>query len=156
MKACHFPDCLRLQARENPSANALSAPECEPLTYGKLQHLISASVQSLADLGISRSDRIAVVLPNGLDMAFVCLAVPAAAVFAPLNPKLRAAEFESALDMMKATAVLVEADSESEIVGVARRLKTPLLRWKRAEGAFGGAFCSDAAYRVGARLLRKR
>ena len=44
--------------------------------------------------GIGRGDRVAIVLPNGPEMATAFLAVAAGATTAPLNPAYRADEFE--------------------------------------------------------------
>ena len=48
---------------------AIGAPGRRPLTYGELQDLATDTVGRLNELGIGRNDRVAIVLPNGPEMA---------------------------------------------------------------------------------------
>src|SRR6516165_6476445 len=79
----------------------------KPLTYGGLRTLATKTVARLNELGIGRGDRVAIVLPNGPEMAtaFVCIA--AGAVTAPLNPAYRGEEFEFYLNDLRAKALVV-------------------------------------------------
>ena len=67
-------------------APALGAPGRDWLTFGALRELAQGVVTQLNQMGIGRGDRVAIVLPNGPEMAaaFVCIA--AGATTAPLNP----------------------------------------------------------------------
>ena len=67
-------------------AVAIAAHGAPPLDYAALRALIDRSVRSLNDLGIGRGDRVAIVLPNGPEMATAFLCVASAAATAPLNP----------------------------------------------------------------------
>ena len=49
---------------------------------------------TLNALGIGRGDRVAIVLPNGPEMATAFVAVACGATTAPLNPAYRAEEFD--------------------------------------------------------------
>ena len=60
-------------------------------------------------LGVGRGDRVAIVLPNGPEMAAAFLSVAAAAAAAPLNPAYRQDEFEFYLGDLNAKALIVEA-----------------------------------------------
>jgi oxalate---CoA ligase len=77
---------------------------------------------ALNSLGIVRNDRVAIVLPNGPEMAASFVAVASGATAAPLNPAYRADEFEFYLNDLKAKALLVERGSQSDAVAVATRL----------------------------------
>ena len=68
------------------------APGRAPLTYGRLYRHIDDVVQTLHAMGVGRHDRVALVLPNGPEMAVAFLAV-AGATCAPLNPAYSADEF---------------------------------------------------------------
>jgi acyl-coenzyme A synthetase/AMP-(fatty) acid ligase len=46
------------------------------MIFGQLADFISASGRRLNSLGVGRGDRVAVVLPNGPEMALAFLAVP--------------------------------------------------------------------------------
>ena len=73
---------------------AIMAPERRSLTFGKLRALIDKTVASLNAFGVGRGDRVAIVLPNGAEMATAFVAIAAGAAAAPLNPAYRAEEFE--------------------------------------------------------------
>src|SRR5918997_1450914 len=60
----------------DPANPAILAPERPPLTYGDLQDLATDSVGRLNALGIGRNDRVAILLPNGPEMAASDLGVP--------------------------------------------------------------------------------
>ena len=62
------------------------APGRSPLTYSHLYRHINDVVQTLHVMGLGRDDRVALVLPNGPEMAVAFLAVAASATCAPLNP----------------------------------------------------------------------
>ena len=87
-----------LIASGRDEAVAIAAQEAPPLSYGALRALIDRAVRSLNDLGIGRDDRVAIVLPNGPEMATAFLSVASAAASAPLNPAYRQDEFEFYLE----------------------------------------------------------
>jgi acyl-CoA synthetase (AMP-forming)/AMP-acid ligase II/acyl carrier protein len=103
-------------AHERP---AILAPGSEPLTYRKLIELISRTTSTLHELGIGRGDRVAMVLPNGPEMAIAFLAIAASATAAPLNPAYQAAEFDFYLEDLKPRALIIEAGSNSPACQVA-------------------------------------
>ena len=75
-------------------APAISAPSRQPLSFGALRSLIKDTLAQLNALGIGRNDRVAIVLPNGPEMATCFLACASGVTSAPLNPAYRADEFE--------------------------------------------------------------
>ncbi len=121
-------------------AAALLAPGREALTYYALRGLVSETVAQLNALGIGRGDRIAIVLPNGPEMAAAFVTIGAAATTAPLNPGYRAEEFAFYLSDLRARALLVEAGSDSPAIAVAAEQGIPVLTLERNEGAGAGAF----------------
>ena len=50
--------------------------------------------RQLRGLGIGKGDRVAIVLPNGPEMAAAFLAIASASVAAPLNPGYKESEFD--------------------------------------------------------------
>jgi len=81
-------------ARRAPDAPALLAPGRTPLTYSQLCAHVEATVHALNQLGVGRTDAVALVLPQGPELALSFLSVAAGAVTAPLNPGYTAAEFD--------------------------------------------------------------
>ena len=61
-------------------------------------------------------DRVALVLPNGPEMAVAFLAVSACATCAPLNPAYRQQEFEFYLEDLKPRALLIQDGIESPVL----------------------------------------
>ncbi|CDX59314.1 4-coumarate--CoA ligase-like 10 [Mesorhizobium plurifarium] len=122
------------------NAPAIAAPERTALSHGGLRRLISDTVARLNALGIGRGDRVAIVLPNGPEMATAFIAVAAAASTAPLNPAYRAEELDFYLSDIGVKAILVGKDEAGPSVEVAGRLGIPVLRLVVPEGAPAGAF----------------
>src|SRR5262245_9513386 len=103
-------------------AVAIATVERPSLSFGALRQLVRGTVVSLNQLGYHRGDAVAIVLPNGPEMATSFLSVASACVSAPLNPAYRAEEFEFYLSDLQAKALIVEAGSDSPAVDVARAL----------------------------------
>jgi acyl-CoA synthetase (AMP-forming)/AMP-acid ligase II len=121
-------------------AVALAAPERPPLTYDGLRSLVADTVAALNALGVGRNDRVAIVLPNGPEMAAVFVAVGAGAATAPLNPAYRGDEFKFYLEDLNAKALLVEAGSNSPAIAVARELGVPVYPVAVPDDAPAGVF----------------
>ena len=68
---------LKDRVKQNPHAIALLAPGRKPITYACFLGQIEQTSQALNSLGIGRDDRVAVVVPNGPEMAAVFLGVAA-------------------------------------------------------------------------------
>ncbi|MCP5272552.1 MAG: AMP-binding protein [Burkholderiaceae bacterium] len=118
---------VKLLAAADPAAPALAAPGRAPLTHTGLRTQIDTTLAWLNARGIGRNDRVAIVLPNGPEMASSFLACAAGVTSAPLNPAYRAEEFEFYLSDLRAKALIVEAGSTSPAVDVARRLGVALI-----------------------------
>ncbi len=119
---------------------AISTVDRPPLTYAGLRALVADSVASLRRLGIGRNDRVAIVLPNGPEMATAFVAVAAGATTAPLNPAYRAEEYRFYLEDLNAKALLVMAGSDTPAIEVAQSLGVPVYELEVAEGSPAGAF----------------
>jgi oxalate---CoA ligase len=129
-----------LIASGHDDAVAIAAREQPPLSYAGLRALIDRSVRSLNELGIGGGDRVAIVLPNGPEMAAAFLSVASAATSAPLNPAYRQDEFEFYLDDLKAKALIVEAGSESPALRAAEKLGVAVVALTPEPQAGAGAF----------------
>ena len=101
------------------AAPAIAAPSRAPLSFAALRTLIADTIATLNDLGIGRNDRVAIVLPNGPEMATCFVACASGVAAAPLNPGYRADEFEFYLNDLDAKALIVERGSVSPAVDVA-------------------------------------
>jgi oxalate---CoA ligase len=122
-------------------APAISAPGRQPLSFGALRALIEQTLAALNAAGIGRNDRVAIVLPNGPEMAAAFITCASGVASAPLNPAYRADEFEFYLSDLDAKALLVERGSESPAVAVARKLGVRVVELLPGEAA--GSFVLD-------------
>ena len=119
-------------------AVAIAAPDRETMTYGLFAELIVTTAASLNALGLGRNDALAIVLPNGVEMAAAFAACACAVTAAPLNPVYREDEFHFYMDDLKVKALLVEEGSSSPALAAARRLGIPLITLtpRREAGSF--------------------
>ena len=116
-----------LLAHGDASASAIRTPGREALTYDGLRALGGTTLGVLNAAGIGRNDRIAIVLPNGPEMATAFISLAACATAAPLNPAYKAEEFEFYLSDLSAKAVIVLDGDESPVIGAAEKLQIPLI-----------------------------
>jgi acyl-CoA synthetase (AMP-forming)/AMP-acid ligase II len=88
---------------------ALIMPDGGPLvTYSSLGNQVDSLASTLQTLGLGRGDRIAMALPNGIEIITTFFAVTAAAATAaPLNPAYTTEEFRFYLEDIEAKALIV-------------------------------------------------
>ena len=133
------------------AAPAIGAPEREALTHGDLRALCKRTVDSLNAMGIGRGDRVAMVLPNGPEMAASFIAIACGATTAPLNPAYRTEEFEFYLSDLNAKALVILKGMESPALAVAAARGIPIV--ELAPGHKAGDFTlhggSSAAAKTG-------
>ncbi|MET3132041.1 acyl-CoA synthetase (AMP-forming)/AMP-acid ligase II [Oxalobacteraceae bacterium GrIS 1.11] len=114
-----------------------------PLHYAALRELTRRTGVALNRAGIGRNDRVAIVLPNGPEMAASFIAVACAATCAPLNPAYRADEFEFYLSDLHAKALIVERGSQSAAIAVAQKLGVAIIELCPDPQLGAGAFILD-------------
>ena len=131
---------LDLLAGGAPGDPAIRAPERPPLTFGALRKLAKDTIARLNALGIGRNDRVAIVLPNGPEMAAAFVAIASGATTAPLNPGYRADEFEFYLTDLRAKALVVGTEGSAAAEEVAAKLGVPVLRLESDQTAPAGQF----------------
>jgi acyl-CoA synthetase (AMP-forming)/AMP-acid ligase II/thioesterase domain-containing protein/acyl carrier protein len=118
---------VALHAQKIPDAVAIAAPTQAALTYGQLHNQVTKIVATLAAMGLSRGQRIAIVLPNGADLAVAILAVSACATSVPLNPAYGVSEFEAYFVDTQIDAVLVQAGLPSPAIAAAQKCHLPII-----------------------------
>jgi len=122
------------------AAIALSAPGRVPLTYAGLRSHVARTVAALNGLGIGRNDPVAIVLPNGPEMASAFIALAAGATTAPLNPAYTADEFAFYLQDLQACLLVVAEGRETAARDVARRLGIPVAELRADTAQPAGLF----------------
>ncbi|HEV7263851.1 MAG TPA: acyl--CoA ligase [Falsiroseomonas sp.] len=106
-----------------------------PLTYGALRDLAGRTVAALNARGIGRGDRVAMVLPNGPEMAAAFVTVACGATTAPLNPGYRQEEFAFYIEDLRAKALLVAKGVETPARAAAAELGVPVIEVVPGEAA---------------------
>jgi acyl-CoA synthetase (AMP-forming)/AMP-acid ligase II len=98
-------------------------------------------VRGLRSFGLGRTDRVAVVLPDGIETAMATVAVATGAVCVPLNPGFTADEWQRYFADLRVSALLTCPDIDSASRAVAHALGMPIvdlpLRSGEGPGAFG-------------------
>ena len=122
---------------------AIAAPGRPALSYGGLQALARRTTESLNRIGIGRGDRVAIVLPNGPEMATAFIAVAAGATSAPLNPAYRADEFDFYLGDLNAKALLIQRGFDSPARAMAAQRQVPVIELVPVEDGAAGDFTLD-------------
>ena len=124
-----------LLQRGDDQAPAIRTPGRPPLTHGALRALARETATALNARGVGRGDRVAIVLPNGPEMAAAFLGIAAGASTAPLNPAYRAEEFSFYLEDLKAKAIVLQRGVETPARAVAEALGVPMLELTPGEAA---------------------
>ena len=119
---------------------AFSAPDRPDMTYGGLRRQAAATVEGLNSRGIGRGDRVAIVLPNGPEMASAFVSIAAGATTAPLNPAYRQTEFEFYLSDLRAKAVVLAEGDDSPARAAAATLGVPVLEIRSEPASPAGTF----------------
>ena len=137
MTAATIRELLRYGA---PDAPAIGAPAQHPLSYANLNVLADATGRALNAFGVGRNNRVAIVLPNGPEMAAAFVAVACNATTAPLNPAYREDEFAFYMQDLSAKVLIVMESDETPAVAAAKKVGVPLLRLSIPMGAPAGSF----------------
>ncbi|MGI9261026.1 MAG: acyl--CoA ligase [Woeseiaceae bacterium] len=128
-----------LAAGENDRV-AISGVDRPDLDFRGLRQLVSQTATDLNSLGLGRNDRVAIVLPNGPQMATAFVAASACTTTAPLNPAYKKDEYDFYLADLDARALIVEKGSESPAVQSATELGIAILEIDSEPGDPAGAF----------------
>jgi len=135
------------------SASAIGAPWRDAMSHRELRDLCERTVTSLNTMGIGRNDRVAMVLPNGPEMAASFIAIACGATTAPLNPAYRAEEFDFYLSDLNAKALVILEGMESPALDVAKARGIPVVRLvpnqKAGDFVLQGAVLDSPAANVG-------
>jgi len=137
--AASISELLDSAARACPAAAALGAPGREDLAYEDLWNLVQRTAGQLEAAGAAAGN-IAMVLPNGPEMAAAFLSVCAAATAAPLNPLYRAHEFDFYFQDLSPSALVVADGLDSPAIAVTEHHRVPVIRLRPSADGPAGAF----------------
>jgi acyl-CoA synthetase (AMP-forming)/AMP-acid ligase II len=104
-----------LLSNGDASRAAIIIPNGGPtLSYAQLQSQVGELAKNLNSFGLGKSDRIAMALPNGLEVVASFLAASTVGTAAPLNPNYTRDEFKFYLEATSARALIVPSGSADE------------------------------------------
>jgi len=131
-------------------AHAIGAPDRPWLTYAGLLSQTESTLAALHAAGVGRGDRVAIVLPNGPEMASAFVTIAQGAVTAPLNPAYKLEEFDFYLSDLKARAIVLPADYDGPALQAAAKHGLCVLRLSFAQTDPAGRFTLRAEGMTGA------
>ena len=107
---------------------AVLAADGSALTHAQLRAEVDGLAERLRSFGLGAGDRVALVLPNGPEMAVAFLAAAAHCCAAPLNPKYRTGELSFYLEDLGAAALITRPDETGAAArAAAAQSKSPVL-----------------------------
>jgi acyl-CoA synthetase (AMP-forming)/AMP-acid ligase II/thioesterase domain-containing protein len=115
------------------------APDRPPLSHGQLADGIADKLRQFREAGLGPEDRIAVVLPNGPEMAIALLSVMVSGAAAPLNPNYSRDEFDFYLADLEPRALLIDAGVTNPARDVAAAKGIPTIDLQRGSAGDAGA-----------------
>jgi acyl-CoA synthetase (AMP-forming)/AMP-acid ligase II len=135
-----LPHLLEYQAQRIPDAPAILGPGRAPLTYRLLHRHTDKIGRLLRAMGVGRHDRVAVVLPNGPEMAVATLSVAASAICVPINPGYQVEELNRYFADLRPRALIVEAGIDSSARRVAHSQQISIIELSIAPDSAAGVF----------------
>jgi len=135
-----LPHLLEHQASRIPDAPAILAPGRAPLSYRRLHQHVESMGRTLRTMGIGRGDRVAVILPNGPEMAVAILSLAASATCVPMNPAYGTEELDRYFAALAPRALITQAgiDSPARRAAVSRGVR--VIELSAASDAEAGLF----------------
>ncbi len=110
--ARHLADYLEASAARYPLRTAVVDPHGQPLTYADLNRQADALASFLASRGVSRGDRVGIVLPKGLPAVISIFGVlKAGAAYVPVDPSAPPDRGRRILTDCDIRALIVDASS---------------------------------------------
>lgn len=138
-------ELLCTQAAGTPNAPAIVSTNGQAMSYGHLLHRLDSFRTGLSNCGIGRNDRVALVMPDGPEMALALLAVTALGACCPLNPNFREREFDFYLSELSPRALVVKSGDQNPVTLSARKLGIPIVELESTTKDLGRGLLSPLA-----------
>jgi len=117
---------LAYYANLSPNNIAITAPDRKDLNYRTLKEQIEELSTVLNSISYKKKPRIAIIMPNGPEMALAFLATSSFATAAPLNPQYKAVDLKFYFNDLNVDALLLHSESDSPAREVANELGIPI------------------------------
>jgi acyl-CoA synthetase (AMP-forming)/AMP-acid ligase II len=126
-RAGTVPEAIAWWTATKPDAPALKGLSGDANSYAHLHTRIEAFARQLSALGIERSDRVLLALPDGVAAAIAGLATIRTAVGVPVNPTQSPAEVDAILATVAPRVVIVAQAAKTAFREVARHANIPVV-----------------------------
>ena len=123
----NIPEALQIWRDQDPQAPALCGTKGPWLSRADLGHRLQQGRRVLRQAGLSASERVAVLMPQGLDGAVVALQVAGACSLAPLRAGTPAERWPAVLDALVPAVVVLSRSAEPALAAAAEALGIPVL-----------------------------
>jgi oxalate---CoA ligase len=120
-------ETINYHAMWQPDNVVITAPKRNDLTFKALKDRVDEIASILGSGNANKKLRIAIIMPNGPEMAVAFLAVSSFAAAAPLNPQYKASDLEFYLADLKADILLIHSETQSAAREVAQKMAIPVL-----------------------------
>jgi acyl-CoA synthetase (AMP-forming)/AMP-acid ligase II len=140
MSTNSFKTVAELLRAGDAAAPAIGAPDRKTMTRAELLRLVEKTGGALRTLGIQQNHAVAMVMPNGPEMAAAFVAVASWATAAPLNAGYRADEFDFYLGDLDAKALIIQGGADSPARAVAAQRKIAVIELIADESGPAGSF----------------
>src|SRR5260370_14880769 len=138
--AAHFLDA---PAGQHPQRVAIVG-EPGQVSYGELAALANRAVNALREQGVSRGDRVLIVLPDSAEFVAAFFgAAKIGAVAVPVNPYARAADYIHYIENSEPRAAIVHSETLGEFLpGSSERPQMPIVVAGQEEIGTSGVTCA--------------
>lgn len=126
--------------KQKNDLKVIGAPDRQWSTFDDLKKMAEYVNTKLRSYGISGEDRVAIILPNGPEMASAFLTLAQSCTTAPLNPNYREEEYLFYLKDLNAKAVLVLEDYNGPALTAANHLNISVIRMSVRQQHLAGEF----------------
>jgi acyl-CoA synthetase (AMP-forming)/AMP-acid ligase II/thioesterase domain-containing protein len=141
-------DGLAVLAAKRPHDIAVAAPDRKPLTFEQLSAQVASVASTLTDAGISRRDRVVLLVRDGPEAVVASLGVVTSAVCAPLNARCSADELDEHFTALKPAALITTVGAESFARRIAARHGAAVLELMPCVDQPAGSFTLRTTDRV--------
>jgi acyl-CoA synthetase (AMP-forming)/AMP-acid ligase II/LPS sulfotransferase NodH len=136
---------LQAQAEKTPNKIAIEALGRQPLSYEKLIQQIVSTKERLNALGFGKGHRVAIVMPNGPELATACLSILATATAAPINPDYKQPEYEQIFARLKPSVLILPKATAHPAREAANKLAIPVLAIGSSPDGVAGVFTLESS-----------
>lgn len=121
-----FFESIAKHAQRGPRTVAILSSGRNSLTYRCLANQIQNIANSLRNHGVSRDDRVMILMPHSPELAILTLSIMSCAVVVPLNPDAKPSELIHIIEKLKPSMLVMEAQSNHSMRGIAVAKSIPI------------------------------